>query len=64
MDACSASLRVAAKDFNTEEVWTTTECHGEGMYALRAKRCLLPPWLSLVLHTSSVLNSYKYRDYH
>jgi hypothetical protein len=64
MDACSASLRVAAKDFNTEEGERTTEGHGEGIYAPRAKRCFLPPWFSVVLRTSSVLNSYKYRGHH
>jgi hypothetical protein len=64
MDACSASLWVAAKDFNTEEVRRTTEGHGEGTHALRAKRHFLPPWFSVVLRTSSVLNSYKYRGDH
>jgi len=56
MDTGPGSLRVAAKVFNTEEERRTTEGHGEGMDALRAKRCFLSPWSSAGSLSSSVLN--------
>ena len=59
MDARSNSLRVSAMDFHTEEERRTTEGHGEGKDALRAKRCLLSPWSSEGSPSSSVLNLYR-----
>lgn len=56
MDAGLGSLLVAAKVFNTEEGRRTTEGHGAGMDALRAKRCFLSPWSSEDSPSSSVLN--------
>jgi hypothetical protein len=55
------SLLVAAKVFNTEEERRTTEGHGEGMDALRAKRCFLSPWSSEVSPSFSVLNPFRSR---
>ncbi len=60
MDARSGSLRIAAKDFHTEEERRTTEGHGEGIDALRAKHCLRSPWSSEGSPSSSVLNCGRY----
>jgi hypothetical protein len=64
MDTRSGSLRIAAKDFNTEDEGRTIEGHREGRDALRAKRCLLSLWSSVVLPASSVFVPYACRGCH